>query len=453
MASTNTLGSLAPPFRSFVALAVLASLTSGAPANASAAQDTSPDIARRRSPVVRVVERVRPAVVSIQCNVQRDPWGIFNQPLSGTGVVLFEQGYIVTNNHVVAPNNRIADEILVRFDAADDETVYIGEVISRVPEEDLALVKINGTAPFPTVTMSDAEPMLGETVIAIGNAVGETHTVSTGIISGLHREVSIPEHNLHFKSLLQTDAAINLGNSGGPLLDINGLLIGINTVMKANAENVGYAIPAARVRSVLVNLLDPSHARTYLGYVVDENSFRVTSVTAHGPAALAGLEIGDRLVSIDGETIENSESYGLLRLTIQPGAMVALAVDRGGRTKNLKLGSWNAIDGTIHSRLGITVRTTPIGRYGDRYLELASVDPAGPAGRIGLQPGDVIAATQTPRGRAVRPDRAYDLAWLVHDLKKESPLEIEIWRDDDGDGSFERDGSQSELYSGTLQVR
>ncbi len=438
-----------PVLATFALVAALPPLGSSA-----LAQDRSPKIERRRTPIVEVVERVRPAVVSIKCNVKRDPWGIFEQPLDGTGVVLYEEGIIVTNNHVIAPNNRVADEILVRFDVADDARVYKGEVISRVVEEDLALIRINGSAPFPTVTMSDAEPMLGETVIAIGNAVGETHTVSSGIISGLHREVDIAERNLHFKSLIQTDAAINPGNSGGPLLDINGELVGINTAIKARAENIGYAIPSARVHSVLINsLLDPSRARSYLGYELDEDSFLVTRIIPQSPADLAGLQPGDQLIALDGKPITDSESYGLSRLSIQPGANVSLAVRRNRDEKELVVGSWNVVDGTIHARLGVTVRSVQIGNYGDRYLELATVDPAGPAGRVGLQAGDVIAAARAGRGRALRPDRPYDLAWLVHSLQPDSAFEIEVWRDDNGNGEYERDGSVSELYSGAMRVR
>ena len=117
---------------------------------------------------------------------------------------------------------------------------------------------------------TSADLMPGERVIAIGNPYGQSHTVSTGIISGLHRDVPIPDQGLHFRDLIQTAASINLGNSGGPLLNIYGELIGINTVISAGAENIGFAIPVARVKFVLSNyLLDLRVARSYLGAEFD----------------------------------------------------------------------------------------------------------------------------------------------------------------------------------------
>src|SRR5262245_32178411 len=170
---------------------------------------------RRRTAVVEVVERVKPAVVSITTNVPAVawPWGRVDTPgPSGTGVVIFEDGLIITNNHVIAGANHIE----VRFDETDDDHVYEAVVVSRKTEEDLALLKITGDQPFHTVTMCESDPILGETVIAIGNAFGHSHTVSTGIVSGLHRDI-VTREGLRFTNLIQTDASINPGNSGGPL--------------------------------------------------------------------------------------------------------------------------------------------------------------------------------------------------------------------------------------------
>ncbi|HED65688.1 MAG TPA: PDZ domain-containing protein [Planctomycetes bacterium] len=431
---------------------LLAALPSGA-----SGQDLGserPSIALRRTPVVEVVERARPAVVSIDCNVG-GTWSAFATPVSGTGAVLFEQGIIVTNYHVIAPNNRIAERIEVRFDASDDDRVYLGRVISSLRQEDLALVKIDGDHPFPTIEMSDDAPILGETVVAIGNAVGLSHTVSSGIISGLHRNLSMPGSGLHFKSLIQTDAAINEGNSGGPLLDITGKLVGINTAVTRNAENIGYAIPVARVKSVLEeHLLDPSQARSYLGMELDESSFRITKVLPGGPADLAGLAVGDRVLSISGQAVTDGEAYRLMRLSITPGIEVKIEVERDGARREVSLPAWNLFAGTIHRTLGVTVQPVFLGRWRERYLQLASVDPEGPAGRIGLQPGDVLAAMKPARSRfPARFERAEDLAFLLATLKSGDQVDIEVFRDDDGDGVFERNAEVSELYSGTLEIR
>ena len=424
------------------------------PSPALAQQEAGLILRDRRTPVVDVVERARPAVVSIDSSVRQSSlFGVFEQPVSGTGVVIYEDGTIVTNYHVVSNDGRLAKEILVRFDEADDETVYPGRVISTVREEDLALIKIEGNAPFPTIAMSDDEPMLGETVVAIGNAVGQTHTVSTGIISGLHRDLPVRQNDLHFKSLLQTDAAINPGNSGGPLLDINGQLIGINTAITRGAENVGFAIPVARVRWVLANqLLSLEQARSYLGYEIDDETFLVTEVASTGPADLAGLEPGDRVVAFDGKPFDSAEAYSRLLLAVEPGSRVEVAVERAGERRSLDVDAWNPIDGTIHRRLGISVRRILWGASRRPYLQLTGVDPNGPAGRIGLQAGDLIGAIR-PRGyRSYLVQRAQDLFLLVSKLDSGTPVEFEIWRDDNGDGSYDRGSRSSELYAGTLRV-
>ncbi len=447
-------------YRAVLILALLA-----APAASQGLQKRPPEdpsVERRRTPVVEVVERARPAVVSIDSNIPRrfvNWWGetfFQSQSVSGTGVVIYEEGYIVTNNHVVAAGDQRASRITVRFDEADDDQLYEAQVISTVPEEDLALIKIEGNHPFPTIPLSDYEPLLGETVIAIGNAVGQTHTVSEGIISGLHRDIVVSdgERNLRFKSLIQTDAAINPGNSGGPLLDINGELVGINTAMRQMAENVGFAIPVARVRWALSNhLLSPSQASSYLGCTIDEQTFEVRGVVPGGPAALAGLRAGDRLLEMDGRELTDAETFGLVRLTIQSGEKVPVKFLRGANRREASLEPWNAVDGVIHERLGARTEQISFGRNYRPHVQFSWVDPAGPAGRIGLAEGDVIAAVRPQGWQRYRVDRPGDLALLLSRLKPEAPMEIEIWRDDDRDGSLERNNEVSELYNATLVLR
>ncbi len=421
-----------------------------------------PSLERRRSAVVEVVERSRPAVVSIDSNIPRrvvNWWGetfFQNQSVSGTGVVIYEEGYIVTNNHVVAAADQRASRITVRFDEADDDQVYEATVISTVAEEDLALIKIEGAHSFPTIPLSDSEPLLGETVVAIGNAVGQTHTVSEGIISGLHRDITVSdgERNLHFTSLIQTDAAINPGNSGGPLLNINGELVGINTAMRQMAENVGFAIPVARIRWVLSNhLLSPSQARSYLGCTIDERDFEVSTIVPGGPADLAGLRAGDRLLEMAGRQLSDEETFGLVRLTIQSGEKVPVRFLRDASRKEASLEPWNVVDGVVHERLGARVEQVYFGRNYRPHIQFSWVDPDGPAGRIGLVSGDVMAAVRPSGWQRYRVDRPADLALLLSRLGAESPLDIEVWRDDDRDGSLEHNNEVSERYGGTLVLR
>ncbi len=414
---------------------------------AAAAQE---GVDRRITPVVEVVQRARPAVVFIQTRQstpQRWGWWANNAPqvASGSGVVLYEDGYIVTNFHVV----RGAQRITVRFDPADDPREYEAQLVSYVEQEDLALLKIDGDQPFPTIPLSTEDPLLGETVVAIGNPYGQSHTVSTGIISGLHRDIQAS--GLAFQNLLQTDASINPGNSGGPLLDINGDLVGINTAMNRQAENIGFAIPVARVRLVLREHL--IQADSWLGFQIDPSDLVVREITPNGPAQLAGLEVGDQLVTLGERALERDEDYDLARLAIRPRQRVRAEILRAGRRRALELEAWNRLDGLLYERLGMTVERAYIGANYRSRLKVALVEPDGPAAHLGLQTGDLIAAVR-PRGLPPKTlGTPEDLAFLVSRMQSGEPIALEIWRDDDKDGRFERDETTSELYQGTLELR
>jgi serine protease Do len=440
-------------------IVVLAALILLAPR--TAAQEILTD--RRRTPVVEVVERVKPAVVSITTNVPRQivwpsPQVVHTPGPSGTGAVIFEDGFIITNYHVVNG----AREIQVRFDEIDDDRAYDAVVVSKKPEEDLALLKIEGDGPFPTVRMCESEPILGEPVIAIGNAFGHSHTVSTGIVSGLHRDLQTRE-GLRFENLIQTDASINPGNSGGPLLNINGELIGINSAMQGMAENIGFAIPVSHVRKVLSEqLLALSEARAWLGFDVDETTLVVTTVSAGGPADLAGIAVGDEVLALSGHLLAPDEGdvrdlYRRMRISILPGSSVALRVRRGRVEKELELVAGNRVDGILHERLGLALETVYIGlRDGNPFLHVTQVLPDGPAALAGVLKGDVITTVQRERGRETWFQRPEDLAGLVVRLASGAALTIEVWRDIDGDGIyFEKDAARdySERFRGPLTLR
>ena len=228
----------------------------------------------RITPEVRIVQAVVPAVVFIETEflAQRNSFGfLFSRSYegSGSGVVVHPDGYIVTNYHVVAG----ARAIKVSFARIPGQ--FEAELVSFKRSEDLALLRIRGDGPFPTVRLGTSSDLLeAERVVAIGNPYGQTHTVSKGIISGLHRDVQVPGQNLVFTDLIQTDASINFGNSGGPLLNIRGELIGINTAMNSQAENIGFAIPVDRVRDVLNDILFPRARRSWLGFELAEDGSR-----------------------------------------------------------------------------------------------------------------------------------------------------------------------------------
>ncbi len=413
----------------------------------------------RITPVVQVVREARPSVVFIQSNVvsERHFWNRVRKipaVTSGSGVVIFEEGYIVTNNHVVNG----ATSIKVSFDRADDPVVYEAKLISQDHRNDLALIKIDGDRPFPALRLGSNDPMLGETVVAIGNPYGQTHTVSSGIISGLHRDVQASANDgrgtvLSFSNLIQTDAAINFGNSGGPLLNINGELIGINTVVNTGAENIGFAIPVDQVRRVLSeHLLSLDNARAWLGFDLDTDGFVVRDVIQGGPAQLAGLRVGDRIASLAGKDLTDEDSYRLLRLGVQPLDDVTLAVRRGEREKEIVVTAWNRIDGYLYERLGLTAEPTLVSPGMRRYLRVASLQAEGPAAELGLSVGDILEAVQPDGSSLKRLTSRDELVWLLSSLDSGTKITMYVWHDDNGDGEFDLRGENRERYRGDLTL-
>ncbi|MEM9379083.1 MAG: trypsin-like peptidase domain-containing protein, partial [Planctomycetota bacterium] len=331
----------------------------------------------RETPVSRVVRAVKPAVVYVETEMVQKVRTIFGPQRqissgAGSGVVIHPSGYIITNYHVVEG----ATQIRVSFDG--DPQPYRAQLMSSVREEDLALLKIDlpaqgerrtGTnteggmraarrTAFPTVRMGTSSDLMpGERVVAIGSPHGQAYTVSTGIISGLHRDVPVPTRRLYFRGLIQTDASINRGNSGGPLLNIHGELIGINTVMNTDAENIGFAIPVDRVAQVLTDSLFPDARRAWLGFDVEEKpvGFVVSKVWQDGPAMESGICEGDRLVSLDGKPVLDAETFLDLSLQVEPGRDVAVGVERRGELDVVPIASWDEMNGAFFEDIGLTV--------------------------------------------------------------------------------------------------
>lgn len=427
---------------------------------------------RRITPEVLVVREASPAVVYIVSSGFQVTYDIFQQeyrqPTSsvGTGVVVDADGFVVTNFHVVANTVPYGGKLEVQFDTSVDESTYEAQLVSYVPSEDLALLKIRTERKFPTITMgTSSDLMIGERVIAIGNPYRQKLSVSAGLISGLHRELAVPSSGLKFTDLIQTDASINHGNSGGPLLNINGELIGINTVVREGAENMGFAIPVDRVRDVLtVELFAPRWERAWLGFELEaEPSLRVARVRAESPAALAGLAVGDTIVAIDGQLLDrrdaatNSsttprktprEEYKHRRLTLLPGVDVALRVRGSEGERELTLRGWSKVDGILFDRLGLTCEVVRVGR--GMMLQVARVATDGPASTIGLAPGDVVDAVR-PAGtaRAWSLSQPEVLARLVVEMAAGTELEIDVLRDENKNRMLE----PAELLKGRLTLR
>ncbi len=423
-----------------------------------APQDLSSDeqyerlqLAERVTNEVRVVQAVTPAVVYIETEGTRQVrnfFGAWNQTYggSGSGVVVHADGYVVTNYHVV----KGAQKIDLFFEK--DPTTYPARLISFVESEDLALLELEADGPFPTVRMgTSSDLMAGERVVAIGNPHGQTHTVSTGIISGLHRDVQIPDQGLFFDDLIQTDASINAGNSGGPLLNIRGELIGINTAMNRAAENIGFAIPVDRVREVLTDHLFPQARKAWLGFqLTPGDDLVVASVLPDSPAALAGICEGDRILSLGQRRLGSQDDYLLASLEVEPQEPVEIQFERAGRVEEARVRTWDRLDGMTYERLGLTVREEILGR--DRWLFVDRVEEGGPASRLGLSEGDLIPAARVKRVRGARPlqiNSRQALARLLTALEPGTELDLNIYRDDNGDRLFAR----NEMYEGTLALR
>ncbi|HVS11577.1 MAG TPA: trypsin-like peptidase domain-containing protein [Planctomycetota bacterium] len=438
------------------------------PLLAFAAQDPAADtvglsaeqrMAARLTPEARVVQEVAPAVVYIESS--RPFWAGFDafgrrvwqlRMVSGSGVVLDRSGYIVTNYHVVGHD---AKKITVQFDPEIDPKLYTAELKSYVASEDLALLKIEGEREFPVVRRgTSSDLMIGERVLAIGNPFRQKLTVSAGIISGLHRNLTMAgsPQPLSFNDLIQTDASINPGNSGGPLLNILGELVGINTALNTGAENMGFAIPVDRVEEVLRDHLWPSASHAWLGFEVDESGgFCVTRVVAGGPAAEADLQEGDRVVAVDGAALRSPEDFRRRRADLEPGQPVLLRVrssDPRGSEREIELRGWGRADGTLFERLGMTVEAH--GSLTEAWVRVERLALDGPAWSEGLRRGDLIDAVRIhPGGPAWMIQTAESFASLVSSLEPGTRLLADVLRDLDGDGH----PSPAELHKCSLRLR
>ncbi len=401
----------------------------------------------RITPIVLVARDASPAVVYIQTGGAK-PVGmnIFGRLVtqqftgSGSGVVIHKEGFLITNYHVV----KDATQITVSFDREHDEGTYPAQVVSFVEEEDLALLKIDGDKDFPTIPLgTSSDLMLGESVIAIGNPYGQTHTVSQGIISGLHRNVQIPAAQLTFDDLIQTDASINPGNSGGPLLNVFGELIGINSAMNVQAQNIGFAIPIDRVKQVLEEqLFSPQASSAWLGFDVDpaDQHIQVRDIVPGSPAYTAGLRDGDCIVGLAGQIVASQEDYRIARIGLSPSREVDVRVERAGKSREVRMAPWGRLDGLLYQHLGIRARNRDGGWNGNRVL-ITELRPDGPAAKLGLKIGDVLDAVRVQGGtrrQSFQVDSVEVFARLVQQIPVGTTLDIAILRDVDGDGRLTR---------------
>ena len=263
---------------------------------------------QRITPIVRAVRDCSPAVVNIQGqkSITETPEGTPTAPRQvngmGTGIVVDPRGYILTNHHVVDGVRRIN----VTLSAGQ---TYIAKIIARDKQTDLAIIRIRAPKPLPTVDIGTSRDLMtGETVIAVGNAFGYEHTVTTGIISALHRNVQVNDTQ-QYLDLIQTDASINPGNSGGPLLNIDGEMIGVNVAVRAGAQGIGFAIPVDKAMEIAARMMSIEkldnhwHGMTALSLEGPQGPVTVARVEKQSPAQSSGLRRGDRIERIGDTSI------------------------------------------------------------------------------------------------------------------------------------------------------
>ncbi len=325
-------------------------------AQKNAARETpkaSAEAAPEDQPVVQVAEQLSPSVVQVNVRaVQITPFGAQQGEGVGSGLIYREDGYIITNNHVVAPpGSQAAEEVNVAF--ADGSTER-GEVLGRDRSTELAVIKVNRDN-LPTAKFSDDKDLaVGELAVAIGSPSGFQSTVTAGIISGLNREVPARltggQQDQALVDLIQTDAPISPGSSGGALANRDGEVVGINVAylppQQTGAESIGFAIPSDTVTSVANQLIENGRVsnpllgiryRDLTPEIAEQfglsanNGVIIIEVERGSPAADAGLRREDVVTALDSTRIEDSgDLLGALR-DYRPGDTVTLTVVHGGR--------------------------------------------------------------------------------------------------------------------------
>ncbi|MCG3203644.1 MAG: hypothetical protein KCHDKBKB_00315 [Elusimicrobia bacterium] len=324
----------------------------------------------------KVAEMAKPAVVNIAAvqitRVQSNPYEFFygdpneffeqyygggvsprqrpreyRREGTGSGVIIGEDGLILTNNHVVQG----ADELTVTL---SNEKKYPGKVVGTDPRTDLAVIRIKGTEPFPYLPLADSsQTRVGDWVLAIGSPFGLEQTVTSGIISAIRQSLNIEEKR--FRNLFQTDAAINRGNSGGALVNLRGELVGINTAIYAPTgvfSGIGFAIPVNDAKLILKDLVEKGYVeRSWMGVEIIQVSPAVATqfnlpvkegvlignIVQGAPASKAGLQPGDIITAFNGKKISTAQMLQDMVSDTKPGQTVPVNIIRNGKVKTVML--------------------------------------------------------------------------------------------------------------------
>jgi S1-C subfamily serine protease len=375
--------------------------------------------ANRRTPVVAAVERIRGAVVNVSAEelvrirvpsrpgASDDVFGFFERPVFrkgyavtslGSGVIVSPDGYVLTNNHVVERGARFRVGLV-------DGRELTAKLIGTDPSSDLAVLRLEAHEKLPAVPIGRSEELLiGETVIAIGNPFGLASTVTTGVVSALHRSFKAGDRTLF--DFIQTDASINPGNSGGPLLDIEGRLIGINTaILGDRSAGIGFAIPIDRARRIAEDLIQHGEVREgYLGASVADlpardgalpgtsGGVQITGVDPGSPAEKAGLRRGDLVEAVDGVVLEGAEEFRFRLRDLPIGGHARLDLRRGQQKLGVTVPAVELtpqrVEQLVQRRVGVALEEAKAS--GGVVLVVRAVAPGTPAAKVGLQKGDLV---------------------------------------------------------------
>jgi len=368
----------------------------------------------RRTAVVEAVDKVHRCVVNISSEkkaASQTRWPFSAEENQrprvsgmGSGVIVDGRGYVLTNHHVV---DKVQGVVVELFDG----TTYPARVLQNDPVMDLAVLKIDPTSPLAAIEIgTSSDLMIGESVITIGNAFGYENTVSVGIVSALHRDVTLSDDQV-YRNLIQTDACINPGNSGGPLINIDGELIGINVAVRAGAQGIGFALPIDEVKRVAAEMLSTRRvASTWHGLVATDarrgskRGVVIAEVQPGSPAEASGFKPGDELLRVGALPVANILDLERGLFDVRPGQPATVKVRRGGTETALSLdvkplGTSVAApdtDDLVWRLIGLkTLQVSP--EYvasvspklrGGLYVE--AVSPGSPAAAASIQKGDIL---------------------------------------------------------------
>lgn len=305
--------------------------------------ETTPELLAFSNSFAEIAERVNPSVVNITCtekdsvvldepviNEEYDPHHHFG---FGSGVIIESDGYILTSNHVIASATKIDVKLA-------DNQKYQAKVVGQDDETDLALIRVEPKEPLHAAVLGDSDGIRpGQWVMAIGNPFVYDHTVTVGVISALHRKLGTTIYD----NFIQTDAAINFGNSGGPLLNIKGEVIGINTLISSQGTGIGFSIPINTAKEIIPELKEKGKvSRGFLGLVPQDvtpelqkslelpqrDGVLVASIQTGSPADKAGLRRYDLILELNGQKLDSEDQFRRLIAGTAPGRKLLLKVLR-----------------------------------------------------------------------------------------------------------------------------